>query len=67
MIVILLDSSVSVFILCIMQIGVSMSVLQPGLAIENIYPHAFFKSEGDIVIASVRLSVRPSVRYAISS
>ena len=36
------------------------------------YPKAFFKkSKGDIVIASVRLSVRPSVhpsvRYAISS
>ena len=35
------------------------------------YPHVFLKSKGDIVIASVRLSVRlsvsPSVRYAISS
>ena len=34
----------------------------------SFYPHAFLKKRrGYIVIASVRSSVRPSVRYAISS
>ena len=35
--------------------------LPPFMLLMNNYPHAFLKREGDIVIASVRLSVRPSV------
>ena len=37
-----------------------------GTSIGN-YPHAFLKKRRGYIIASVRLSVRPSVRYAISS
>ena len=38
-----------------------------GFRQEIVIPTLFQKSEGDIVIASVRPSVRSSVRYAVTS
>ena len=43
----------------------SPSDYAPFNQIKSFYPHAFFKNEGDIVIASVRMSVRQSARPSV--